>query len=294
MHHLNRFSRVAQAIVGAAAVTMLVVACSDSSTLTRPAVSGPRLTTDINPGPSTLCKVGPAGTTFTFSIWTEGVGTLLNYDSQGPGPNGNGLTTIVSVPANTCKQFYTRGAALESVEITEINLPAGTVFDHLTWQTDANALAGFPAGPLNTLTTNFVHIEPFTKAITVIFYNTSTGGSGCTLGFWKNSVGSWPPTGYSTGMDFDATFGVNAFSPNITLLQALNLGGGGINNLARQGTAALLSASHPDLDYPLSPAQVIQAVKDAIANGTINTTASQLDTYNNYGCTLPNDNSWLK
>jgi Thrombospondin type 3 repeat len=89
----------------------------------------------------------------------------------------------------------------------------------------------------------------------------STGGNGCTPGYWKNHTESWPATGYSTGADFDATFGVNFFSPNITLLQAAKLGGGGNARVARHGVAALLSAAHPGVNYPYTVTQVIAYVQ---------------------------------
>lgn len=84
---------------------------------------------------------------------------------------------------------------------------------------------------------------------------------GCTPGFWKNHLSAWGPTGFSPSDDFDTTFGVDLFDPDITLEQALNLGGGGVGKLARHGTAALLSALHPDVAYPLTVAQVIAAVQ---------------------------------
>jgi hypothetical protein len=40
----------------------------------------------------------------------------------------------------------------------------------------------------------------------------------------------------------------------------LGANGGGINELARHGVAGLLSAAHPDVDYPYSVADVIAAV----------------------------------
>ena len=86
------------------------------------------------------------------------------------------------------------------------------------------------------------------------------GGEGCTPGYWKNHVGSWPATGYSPGDDFDTAFGVDLFDPDITLCEALNLGGGGVNALARQAAAALLSYAHPDVDYGLTGAEIFAAV----------------------------------
>jgi len=85
------------------------------------------------------------------------------------------------------------------------------------------------------------------------------GDEGCTPGFWKNHLSSW--SGYAPGADFDTTFGVNFFTPNITLLQAVNLGGGGIRALARHGVAALLNAASGDVDYAYTEAQVIDIVQ---------------------------------
>jgi thrombospondin type 3 repeat protein len=103
-------------------------------------------------------------------------------------------------------------------------------------------------------------------------------GEGCTPGYWKNHLSSWAATGYSPSADFDATFGVNLFSPNITLRTAINLGGGGVNKLARHGTAALLSAAHPGVNYPYTVAQVIAAVQA----GDSDTLAA----FNELGCSL--------
>jgi hypothetical protein len=109
---------------------------------------------------------------------------------------------------------------------------------------------------------------------------------GCSMGYWKTHLSAWGPTGFSPANDFDTVFGVNAFTPNRTLLQALQASGGGINNLGRQGTAALLSASHPGIDFPLTAAQVITLVHDAVVNGTAAATATQLEQYLTVNCPL--------
>lgn len=84
---------------------------------------------------------------------------------------------------------------------------------------------------------------------------------GCTPGYWKNHLDSWTPTGYSPNSDFDTTFGVDFFDPDITLEQAVWARGGGVNRLARHGAAALLSAAHQDVNYPLTVAEVIAIVQ---------------------------------
>jgi hypothetical protein len=104
------------------------------------------------------------------------------------------------------------------------------------------------------------------------------GYEGCTPGFWKQHLDLWAAAGYRTSDDFDTVFGTDFFNPNITLLRAINLGGGGLNKLARHGTAALLSAAHAGVDYPLSVAQVIAAVQARDAD--------TLAGYNELGCPL--------
>lgn len=108
------------------------------------------------------------------------------------------------------------------------------------------------------------------------------GDEGCTPGYWKNHLDSWPPTGYSPNDDdFDTVFGVDLFDPDITLNDAIRAKGGGDNRLARHGTAALLSAAHPGVDYGLSVAEVITLVQagDEHAGDT-------LEYYNELGCPL--------
>lgn len=84
------------------------------------------------------------------------------------------------------------------------------------------------------------------------------GGDGCTPGYWKNHLENW--VGFGPGDDFDTIFGVDFFNPDITLDDAVNLGGGKVKKLARHGTAALISAAHPDVYYPFTVAEVITAV----------------------------------
>jgi hypothetical protein len=117
------------------------------------------------------------------------------------------------------------------------------------------------------------------SGVLVVFKNTQqpSGNEGCTPGFWKNHLSLWPAP-YLPSADFDATFGVDLFNPNITLGTAINLGGGGVRKLARHGVAALLSAAHPGVDYPLTVAQVIAAVQA----GDEDTLAA----FNELGCPL--------
>jgi hypothetical protein len=109
------------------------------------------------------------------------------------------------------------------------------------------------------------------------------GGEGCTLGYWKQSqhFDSW--VGYAPTDYYDVVFGVG---PHITLLAALQSGGGGVYALLRHSTAALLNASSPDVDYDLSVAQVISLVQSAFASGNFESAKNTLASFNEQGCPL--------
>ncbi|MFV5696159.1 T9SS type A sorting domain-containing protein, partial [Flavobacterium sp. LB3P122] len=114
---------------------------------------------------------------------------------------------------------------------------------------------------------------------------------GCTLGYWKNHTNRWCST-YTHSMLFGSVFTNAPSLANLTLLQALNLDGGGIYNLARQGVAALLNACSDEVDYPepysISPQLVINAVNAAFLTGgkAPGALATQLNILNNSGCPL--------
>ena len=131
---------------------------------------------------------------------------------------------------------------------------------------------------------------------------------GCTLGFWKNhsqlwdnegdpiaqslanaltALGTMYDGGGVAGSSFARTFGLTnsqmtaaGYNNGLTLLQALNLGGGGFNKLARQGVAALLNTCGLNGHYFYTPAQAIHLIHNAIVSGSAEPLASQLATHN--------------
>lgn len=120
-----------------------------------------------------------------------------------------------------------------------------------------------------------------------------TGDQGCTPGYWRNHADRW--TGAGPTDDFDATFGVDLFAPDITLGQAIQLGGGGVNALARHATAALLNAyggipnddgNNTTVAYPYTVEEVIEMVQNAVANNTIEDTKDLFAAANELGCPL--------
>jgi len=121
---------------------------------------------------------------------------------------------------------------------------------------------------------DFVRVElesfQFLDHVRVITAHDDPCGQACSPGFWKQCDGNdakarrriaqFLAAGYSPTAKLNATFGTTFF-PNATLCEGANLNGGGVRSLARHAVAALLSASHPDIDYPLTPEEVIALVR---------------------------------
>ncbi|KRE03774.1 hypothetical protein ASE61_09075 [Bosea sp. Root670] len=138
--------------------------------------------------------------------------------------------------------------------------------------------------------------------------DTSNGGGGdhpefygLSKGFWGNSNGlqDWD---LNKNASFEATFGVDrdwdTEAPynkgptvsDLSLLEALNVQGGGQNQLASQAVAALLNASDEDLNYKYTKDQVISMVKDAFDGGsgwTVDGLAAEFEYWNAHAG--PND-----
>ena len=110
------------------------------------------------------------------------------------------------------------------------------------------------------------------------------GGEGCTPGYWKTHTDRW--VGFAPGDSFDATFGVDAFGPALTLLEAAAQGGGGLAALGRHAVAALLNASHAEVSYSLTADAVILLVQDAVSSGDFESTKDLLADFNEDGCPL--------
>ncbi|HXE74859.1 MAG TPA: hypothetical protein VNN18_04375 [Candidatus Xenobia bacterium] len=121
---------------------------------------------------------------------------------------------------------------------------------------------------------------------------------GCSHGYWKNKVLSWPD-GYETTNTISSLFTIPAsMDPSlgdITLLGAMQFTGPGntLNDAARilfqQAVAAVLNAEHPDVEYPMTKDEIVTAVDAALASGdrdAILALKDQLDAYNNLGCPL--------
>ena len=214
----------------------------------------------------------------------------------------------------------TGNVALTNVTVVDDNGTPGNTADDVTFNIGSLALGGSAnySGSYTPATegtwTNTVVASGSDAILSLPVSSTASASckmpppqqfEGCTPGFWKNSIGSWPPTGYSPNQTVASVFtlpnGVISQLGSDTLLTALSYQGGNdlkgaAQILLRAAVSAVLNAAHPDVkDYPLSAQEVIAKVNAALATkdrSTILALASLLDGYNNLGCPLANDNSF--
>ncbi|MEM3055225.1 MAG: hypothetical protein QXM52_05930, partial [Candidatus Bathyarchaeia archaeon] len=115
---------------------------------------------------------------------------------------------------------------------------------------------------------------------------------GLTPGFWKNHIDAW--VDYSPDDNLDDVFDNDDTGVPLdqyTLLEALRFKGGrGVNGaeriLLRAAVAAILNAAHPDINYPLTESDIVDAVNEALQSNDraeILELAERLDNYNNLG-----------
>ncbi|MGH9779587.1 MAG: prealbumin-like fold domain-containing protein, partial [Candidatus Acidiferrales bacterium] len=191
--------------------------------------------------------------------------------------------------------------------ITEDPTPMGWTLTGITCVVESGPGVGQPVGTPNSPSVTVPLMGG--QVIACTFTNTMEQNEGCTPGYWKNHTGlgpqgnAWPPSGHLPGDALNSVWTIPACvdtaDPKIddaTLLQALSFKGGsgiggGARNLLRAAVAALLNASHPDVNYPRSEADVIadvQAALDSCDRNTMLQLAGELDEDNNLGCPLSN------
>jgi hypothetical protein len=128
---------------------------------------------------------------------------------------------------------------------------------------------------------------------------------GCSVNFWKEDIDAWDRTTIDPHDSFDGRFNVEAFQPDITMFEALDLANapGGSNAganatdhalvappVARQAVAALLNARHPDLNFPLSKDDVKDVVRDVVEGDLdVEGALAELAAANALGCPLGDD-----
>jgi hypothetical protein len=184
---------------------------------------------------------------------------------------GTGATFSLTNGESEDSGFLTAGT---TYSVTETEL-TGWILKSIVCD-DGNSTGSIPTATISlevgeTVTCTFTNIQP---------------SEGCTPGFWKNHLDAWPDV-YEPNHSFFGTFGAifQNIPSGITLLGALELGGGGPKALTRHAAAALLNAAA--LDGFFRTDQVIKLYQDAV-NGeiSISTALKTLSDANELGCPI--------
>ena len=299
MRKFDRQRRGSVLLGSVLSVVVAVSACSDSQTALLD-VPAPAFTVGFIPGngqqgPNVgqaeieafeVCKDYSGGTSrdpVTIEV------LIAPHEGSGPTPN----PFAVELDDGECRDVWNHGGSGEDVvTVTENPVPDGYTVSYVktvigpdnSAGSGTNGASGIVNGPNGVLVV-------FTNTIIPIDFD------GCTPGYWKNHAGadshsrggrrkpsSWQ--GFNPTELFDTVFGVTSNFPGGTLIDALNRGGGGENALGRHAVAALLSAAHSGVDYPLTTTEVISAVQAAYASGDFETTKNMLAELNEQGCPL--------
>ena len=152
------------------------------------------------------------------------------------------------------------------------------------------AIAGTLAGVGLATDSTTTSTSPSTSTSTST--TTPEGGEGCTPGFWKNNADKKGASQWTDPYDpTDLVSSVFSAAPagigGKTLLAGLQQGGGDLDALTRHAIAAVLSAAHPGVDYPLTVAEIVDMVNDAYSGLTdVEDTKDVLAGFNEAGCSI--------
>ena len=208
-----------------------------------------------------LCKVysGQTGPAVVFDV---------SVDAENDASTANDPADFqVTLQPGECRDIWTDGGPTQDkVTVTE-QVPSGYTASYV--KTTLDRSGGVDTENTGASTPGNSVMEAFSGdtpsgvvGVLVVFTNTFVppppGGEGCTPGFWKNrGLTLGYPTPATPGTLFSAVFD-DAFS-GMTLLEVLNQGGGGLYALGRHTVAAYLNALSSDVDYDLTPQEVIDA-----------------------------------
>jgi uncharacterized repeat protein (TIGR01451 family) len=214
----------------------------------------------------------------TGDVTTAAVGDVVNYTitvtntSSMDSPNCVGSVVDALLGVNQAINLASGTSVVINASRTVV---AGDPDPLVNTATATCSPVGFP-NVLSAMDTHSVAIPP------------PPGGEGCTPGFWKQDqhFDSW--VGFSPDQTLESVFDVpdDLGLDDVTLLEALSTGGGGVNALLRHAVAALLNASSPDVDFDLTVAQVISMTNAALASGDFEAQKDIFAGFNEQSCPL--------
>jgi hypothetical protein len=240
---------------------------------------------------------------------TGSIGDRVWFDSDGDGLQDNGEEGVGGVKVNLLNSngnFIATTTTNASGNYLFTNLPAGGYIVEFVLPTgrfftvkDAGGNANPSLDSDASTTTGRTGVINLTSGqnITMIdagILDEKLGCEGGTPGFWKNNADkkgavAWASTGLTPGTKVSAVFSgfptaKSSDLGNLTLLQALGLGGGGTKALLRQAVAAVLNARHKNVHYSVTSYWVVAQVNAAVTgnnSSTIENLKNRLDGWNN-------------
>lgn len=269
--------------LGLAAVGLFAAACAgdgDISGLSRTSAVAD-LAGDLPPSVVTLCKIGPVGTNATLSVSATGgsllLGSEVTLDASDLGDPAGCVEVRRSVEPQPDPDV------VQTVTVTEIGMTPGTQLDYIVTISGLGGTAEyFPPVNSASLAVNYANGG-------IMFFRNSgvptIGKGGCTPGFWRQEhhYAYWTAP-YAPGSAFSSVF-ADAF-PGMTLGEVVQIGGGGLSALGRHTVAALLNAASPEVDYGMTPAEVIAAFNSAFAAGNFEEQKNIFEGLNERGCAV--------
>jgi len=131
-----------------------------------------------------------------------------------------------------------------------------------------------------------VQIAPYTPTATEV--PTAEALQGCSPGFWKQEqhFAEWPDP-YLPDGSLEEALGEDVMEGSPSLLEGLQDGGGSLTALIRQAVAALLNATHENVDYDYTVEQVLALVQAAFTTGEFEPVKEMFEAANEGECPLP-------
>jgi hypothetical protein len=247
---------------------------------------------------------GVNNTTTTTVTWTTG------SDEFGRSASGTQTITVVPPPTIVAPASITVTIPYGSTSTTISNLGTATYWVYNNYSVPSNNGTGtYGVGTSSviwSITDQFGRTVTGTQQIVVNVAppvnGEVTGNQGCTPGFWKNWPQAWCTGKYTPATKFFSVFVVTNKQKvaDITMMDAVDLNGGGYNALARHATAAVLDACHTGVAYPYTTAQIKSAVVSMFNTGTavlgtktyksVDDLKNELERCNQLGCPLGQTN----
>lgn len=241
-----------------------------------------------------LCKNSDVGGSFVFTLSENGTASIIGTNPRTIVIPTGGGTVCTDIYLSVVDNVDGTTPRAEEVTITETANAAAPIagIDIIRYLQSSTTYTQNPhlndtPNPWTAGTLTAVVKINNDMARKVTFINrapASTGDEGCTPGYWKQEhhFDSWPGA-YTQNTLINTALSTTIFPATMTLLQALEANGGGINALARHAAAALLNAASTGVDYPMSVAQVQTTVDGP---GSIEARKNIFEGNNELGCPL--------